>query len=384
MALVGVLPFLQNQLAQTSSHQSNKQRILILPSYFLQRTTTTMRFSTIIIGTTISTIASTVFASNSKSSKAAKAKVTKAKVTKADDYQQVLVPCTVDNTTATVHMDYTCGEIPTKDTLIYYPTGGAVTGNYPVVFMHRGSSGYKDESDGGLRENGYLKWAKKIAGQCVIVVLPQTLKGYQDETLCKRDYDLKIAYDWATSGSNLSNKIGGRPVNLDRIALMGHSAGAHHIPKAISYYNIPNVEAIIFSHGGKDLPANQAESWPGWWPGDYSIPTMMLTASNDTKVNPSDVWNWYESNKARGITKSNAYHTVFVSSSGDHLEPIETGYFSTWMGRFLACHLYPRGSERKATTCKRFYGNSADICDDIHLQRGNLSTACDRHGSTLV
>lgn len=315
-------------------------------------------------------------------------------VTASDDYQQVFdgelealsAPCTVDNTTAQVHMDYKCGESPTKDTLIYYPTGGAVTGNYPVVFLHRGSSGYKDKYDGGLRENGYLKWAKKIAGQCVIVVLPQTLKGYQDETLCKRDYDLKIAHDWATSGSNLSNKIGGRSVNLDRIALMGHSAGGHHIPKALSYYNIPNVKAIIFSHSGKDLPANQTESWQGYWPGDHGIPTMMLTSSKDTKMTykNNDVWNWYNSNKAKGITKSNAYHTVFVSSSGGHMEPIETGYFSAWMGRFLACHLYTSGSERKATTCKRFYGTSGDICNDTHLQRGSLSTACDRHGSTLA
>ena len=49
------------------------------------------------------------------------------------------------------------------------------------------------------------------------------------------------------------------------------------------------------------------------------------------------------------------------------MEPVKTGYFSTWMGRFLACHLFASG-ERKTATCKHFYGDSADICPEHTLQ----------------
>lgn len=306
------------------------------------------------------------------------------------------LPCTVASRTATIGTNYKCGSKATDEALLYYPTGGDVNGNYPVVFFHPGSSGFR-----GDNEAGYVEWARKIAGQCVVVVIPKTYttfptsgSGFQDEDLCKKDYDLKLAYDWARE--SLKSEIGGRSVNFDRIGVMGHSAGGHHIPKALSNNYIPNdkVKAIVFSHSGKDLPT------AGYWPGDHGIPTMMVTSAKDCTVRNKDVLEWYKSNKAKGIAKSNAYHTVFASTGGSHMEPVKTGYFSTWMGRFLACHLFPSGDDgRKEKTCKHFYGTSADICSADHLsvtpstrtcKNGpdleliSESDMCDHHGSTLA
>ena len=332
------------------------------------------------------------------------------------DYEplEATLPCNTAYKTVSIGTNYKCGYKATDQTLLYYPTDGAVSRDYPVVFFHPGSSGYQDWESGPDGKTGYLEWARKIAGQCVVVVMPQTYttsgSGFQDEDLCKRDYDLKIAYDWASSASVYSYKLEleiGKIVNWDRIALMGHSAGGHHIPKALSYWtfrhpftDVSNVKAIVFSHSGKDLPlpANPTDSWSGYWPGDHGIPTMMVTSAKDCTVYNKDVLAWYETNKAKGVAQSNAYHTVFASTGGSHMEPVKTGYFSTWMGRFLACHLFASGDERKAATCKHFYGDSADICSAKHLsvtpstpcryEDGSIvpgiSKPCDQHGSALA
>ena len=131
---------------------------------------------------------------------------------------EATLPCTVASRNVTIGTNYKCGYKETDETLIYQPTDGI---GHPVVFFHPGSSGFRGEN-----EAGYVEWARKMAGQCLTVIIPKTcttfptdpnISGFQDEDLCKEDYDLKLAYDWVSKG-----------VNLDRIALMGHSAGGHH------------------------------------------------------------------------------------------------------------------------------------------------------------
>lgn len=133
---------------------------------------------------------------------------------------EAVLPCTVASRTVNIGTNYKCGYKATDATLIYQPTE-AIGGGYPVVLFHPGSSGFRGEN-----EAGYVEWARKMAGQCLTVIIPKTcttfptdpnISGFQDEDLCKEDYDLKLAYDWVSKG-----------VNLDRIALMGHSAGGHH------------------------------------------------------------------------------------------------------------------------------------------------------------
>ena len=162
------------------------------------------------------------------------------------------------------------------------------------------------------------------------------------------------------------------------------------------------MKAIVFSHSGKDLPTED------YWPGDHGIPTMMVTSAKDCTVRNKDVLAWYKWNKAKGIEKSNAYHTVFASTGGSHMEPVKTGYFSTWMGRFMACHLFTTADkfskERKEQACRYFYGTpdgktKATICSAKHLnvtpstrecpngkpklELISESDMCDHHGSPL-
>ena len=336
---------------------------------------------------------------------------------------EAVLPCaSVANKNVTISTKYKCGYKETGETLLYYPTGDtgdAVKDNYPVVFFHPGSSGFS----GSKYSPGYVEWARKIAGQCVVVVVPKTYttkptsgSGFQDKDLCQKDYDLKLAYEWAKP--NLKYHVGAS-INFNRIGLMGHSAGGHHIPKALSmnYFPLDKVYAIIFSHSGKDMPANTTDKspswpdgWPGYWPGEHRIPTMMITSAKDCTVRSKKVLEWYKTNKAKGIaTNGDVYHTVFASTGGSHMEPVKTGYFSTWMGRFMACHLtdISKEMERKKNACKYFYGTKdgktkATVCSADHLSvtpstidcktdkdpdaddLDLITTLCDHHGTALA
>ena len=63
------------------------------------------------------------------------------------------------------------------------------------------------------------------------------------------------------------------------------------------------------------------------------------------------------------------YHTIFASTTGEHMAPVEAdkpaSNFGAWTGRFLACHL---GGSPTAKVCDRLYGDGADnICNDPNL-----------------
>jgi len=302
-------------------------------------------------------------------------------------------PCTVASTEVYVDQFYTCGSNFTNTrTKIYYPTGQS--GNdkkkrFPVVFFARGSGGYVS---GSKYENGYNDWLENIAEQCLIVIAPMTGRAKSNEPesfqnyKCFEDYDLMIAYEWTKHNRAFleSNIFDGtkHAVDIERVGIIGHSGGGHHIPSLQANYHIPNVQGVVFSHGGSDLPLNY------WWPADHNVASMFLTASQDTNVVlNADVWKWYQANKERG---NSHYHTVFASTSGGHMEPVAKygKVFDAWTGRFLACHLYTFGT-RKEETCSRFYGKSADVCYDQNLEASSSGGAsfvkkCDVSGSALV
>ena len=80
------------------------------------------------------------------------------------------------------------------------------------------------------------------------------------------------------------------------------------------------------------------------------------------------------------------YHTIFASTTGEHMAPVEAdkpaSNFGAWTGRFLACHL---GGSPTAKVCDRLYGDGADnICNDPNLSPIALPFAYDKNGNALL
>ena len=143
-----------------------------------------------------------------------------------------------------------------------------------------------------------------------------------------------------------------------------------------STWTIPNVKAMVISHGDKDLlPDNTVN----WWPAEHNIPTMFITSSGDDVVPGECVEKAYQENLGKS---SIGYHTIFASTTGEHMAPVEAdkpaSNFGAWTGRFLACHL---GGSPTAKVCDRLYGDGADnICNDPNLS----PIAYDKNGNTLL
>ena len=143
-----------------------------------------------------------------------------------------------------------------------------------------------------------------------------------------------------------------------------------------STWTIPNVKAMVISHDDKDLlPDNTVN----WWPAEHNIPTMFITSSGDDVVPGECVEKAYQENLGKS---SIGYHTIFASTTGEHMAPVEAdkpaSNFGAWTGRFLACHL---GGSPTAKVCDRLYGDGADnICNDPNLS----PIAYDKNGNALL
>ena len=166
-------------------------------------------------------------------------------------------------------------------------------------------------------------------------------------------------------------------MDLSSVGLMGHSSGAHHLPSLQKHWTIPNVKAMVFSHGDKDLLPD--DNTVNWWPAEHNIPTMFITSSGDDVVAGADVFKAYQENLGKS---SIGYHTIFASTTGEHMAPVEAdkpaSNFGAWTGRFLACHL---GGSPTAKVCDRLYGDGADnICNDPNLS----PIAYDKNGNALL
>ena len=95
----------------------------------------------------------------------------------------------------------------------------------------------------------------------------------------------------------------------------------------------------------------------------------LLPSSSKTKGRgrgPAALYMAYQENFGKS---SIGYHTIFASTTGEHMAPVEAdkpaSNFGAWTGRFLACHL---GGSPTAKVCDRLYGDGADnICNDPNL-----------------
>ena len=236
-------------------------------------------------------------------------------------------------------ISYACGDGTARTKIIYPLDDASGQKQYPIVLFHRGSNGYPGR--------GYDKWRQSVAKQSLIVLIPNTVKGYADdgdeEMACKHDEDLLRVLQWAFAHPD---HLGASP-DFSRIGCMGHSAGAHHLSRFITRakeHKI-NVKAAVFSHGGDDVETDKTRL--------CQTACMFLTSKGDTRERTH--WqrslDWYKYVKPR--------FKVYVNAkSGGHGEPHEDYAFAAWTGRFLACHLYPEGSQRAAETCPRIYDES--------------------------
>jgi len=133
---------------------------------------------------------------------------------------------------------YTCGDGSTKTKIFYpKPIGPPPTAGFPVVMFHRGSSGYYSEHDvSGL---GYDAWLESVAKQCLIVIAPQTdgvpwIPSEETSDACKTDKDLLIAMKWAKANlTKLPLPYPSFKADWGSVGAMGHSAGAHHLPRSL-------------------------------------------------------------------------------------------------------------------------------------------------------
>ena len=102
------------------------------------------------------------------------------------------------------------------------------------------------------------------------------------------------------------------------------------------------------------------------------------TSSGDDVVSGADVYLAYQENFGKS---SIGYHTIFASTTGEHMAPVEAdkpaSNFGAWTGRFLACHL---GGSPTAKVCDRLYGDGADNLSPIAYDKnGNaLLPSCER------
>jgi len=311
--------------------------------------------------------------------------------------------------TGDTNLRYTCGDGSTK-TKIFYPTSDSPPPHegYPVVMFHRGSSGYESKY-ADMNGTGYDAWLESVAKQCLIVIAPKTdglpwipLEETSEE--CKRDNDLIIAMKWARK--NLTKHLGlPRSLKADwgSVGAMGHSAGAHHLPKFVedanqSYvedgetYQGVNIKATVFSHGGDDLYIDISNHSMGMYNTPWArTPSLFLTANKDDRKKhnhctyPKCSYDLYKGMHAK--------NKVFANMKfGDHNEPHVLHQFAAWTGRFLACHLYHRksGSMRRNDTCLRIYTKKGtpEICDEskhpfaapVSTKDGNRMPGCEVSG----
>ncbi|KAL7549702.1 hypothetical protein ACHAWF_012960 [Thalassiosira exigua] len=245
--------------------------------------------------------------------------------------------------------------------MVYYPDPTkprAVQGDFPVVLFHRGSSGWQASPD------GYDKWLKSMAQQCLIVIAPMT--GPETSDLCKRDRDLATAYTFAKL--NWSRwKIDATP-NINVVGAGGHSAGAHHLPRFQMDFGF-KLSAAMYSHGGgrRDLgeclakPNSKCEGVPAFF-----LTTLLDGIDELNPVSPEGTLDWYE--KLAPTTD----HAIFAKlGDGKHMEPLETGRLNDYTARFFACHLYKDGhsgehSDRKREACSWLYGTHPHICSRVY------------------
>ena len=134
------------------------------------------------------------------------------------------------------------------------------------------------------------------------------------------------------------------------------------------------LKAIVFSHGNRDLNASHSSTdTPVWWPAKHEVPTMFMTAYADSKVLHGEVYESYIKNiEAYPKTDKSGYNTVFVSTKGGHMAPLDDAQaFDVWTGRFLHCHLTAGLSDAPGPpddTCKGFYGSNVGVCKDEDLR----------------
>ncbi|EOD33792.1 hypothetical protein EMIHUDRAFT_229309 [Emiliania huxleyi CCMP1516] len=276
-------------------------------------------------------------------------------------------------------VNYTCGNGSTK-TKIFYPAGPLpTTTKYPVVMFHRGTNGYRHKPP-DVNGTGYDAWLATVAMECLIVIAPETDGGYKpndkkDKKYCLRDKDLLIAMEWARA--NLTLLYPSLKADWDNVGAMGHSAGAHHLPKFVEDANSTlsvDIKATVFSHGGDDLQHNLSYDKPSFFltaNGDNRAQTVFPTANGDNRshtkksphcTTPECSYAWF-----RGM---NATNKVFANmQKGNHHEPHTHHQFANWTGIFLACHLYPLGSKTRAATCPRIYDVTPEICNQSSVSQ---------------
>ena len=94
----------------------------------------------------------------------------------------------------------------------------------------------------------------------------------------------------------------------------------------------------------------------------------MLDVHADTKVLHGAVYESYIKNIEKG---KSGYNTVFVSTKGGHMAPLDDAQaFDVWTGRFLHCHLTAGLSDAPGAedTCGGFYGSNVGVCKDKDLR----------------
>lgn len=256
---------------------------------------------------------------------------------------------------------YTCGDSADQSgTWVFYPKPSAGT-SYPVVMFHHGSAGYPNL--------GYKDMMTKVSEHCLVVIAPSTPRMTTSAD-CKSDHDLEVAYQFFSN----TGKARVPGANFGRIGLMGHSAGAHHIPTLIPRTNMP-VKAVALSHGGKDLVDTKISPTPSTL---YKIPSFFMSGEIDRKVHSADVTHWY--------SKAESTHKVFLNVRGaNHHEPHTTGKANVWFGRFLACHL-SLDKDLKHKACVTLYDSSRTdhICNydkTIYAPTEDNKSGCKYAGS---
>jgi len=269
---------------------------------------------------------------------------------------------------------YTCGDGSTKTKIFYpKPIGPPPTAGFPVVMFHRGSSGYYSEHDvSGL---GYDAWLESVAKQCLIVIAPQTdgvpwIPSEETSDACKTDKDLLIAMKWAKANlTKLPLPYPSFKADWGSVGAMGHSAGAHHLPRSLKTLRTRTVSTSRLR--SSLTAATTCTSTYPTTPWAYttihghvnrpsSLPRMAIHNRSQTTKSPHCTTPECSYTLYKGMHATNK---VFANmEKGNHHEPHDPKLhkFAAWTGKFLACHLYPSRSRQAAATCPSIYDNRHD------------------------